>query len=311
MKLDRLLAITMTLMNKRRIQAKELADLFDVSVRTIYRDIESLNMAGIPVITYQGINGGIGIVDGYKLDKTLLTNDELASIVSALKSVASYSDTRSDRLLDKLQGVVQDKEAEAFRAKTEQIFVDFSSWGNEAFLKEKIDIIKEAIQSFRVISFVYRGSNGESSAREVDPYTIVLKSQKWYLYGYCKLRKEFRIFRLSRMKDIKITDSSYQRQPIDLEQIPWMKGWHQPSNTVQLVLKFAADMKTMIEEWFGSENILVEEADYSIVQITLPEENWVYGFILGFGDRVEVLEPEDIRRKVKEIAKKIYRLYNK
>lgn len=310
-KLDRLLAITMTLINRKRIQAKDLAEMFDVSVRTIYRDIEALSLAGIPITTFQGKDGGIGIIDGYRMDKNMLTNDEFASIVSALKTVSSYSDTHMETVLDKIQGIIPERESELFRAKTEQVFVDLSPWDNDLYLKNKINILKSAIQSFHSVSFVYCNAKGEASERSVDPYTLILKGQQWYLYSYCHLKNAFRLFKLSRMREIVVIDKIYHRSVINLEEIPWQKEWNNSRNTIQLVLKFDEGVRVFIEERFGVENIIYAANGSCIVKASFPEDEWIYGFILSFGHRVEVLEPEHVRIKVNEIAGRIQEIYGR
>lgn len=155
MKLDRLLAIIMILNNKKRVQARDLADMFDVSVRTVYRDIEVINLAGVPIITYQGANGGIGIAEGFRLDKNVLTYDELSSIVMALKSVSSsYSDPNITAALQKISGMVVNR-PENFRLKADHIFIDFSPWGSEPRLKAKVTALKDAIERAKTVTFTY------------------------------------------------------------------------------------------------------------------------------------------------------------
>lgn len=312
MKLDRLLAMVMVLISKKRVPARTLAEMFDVSVRTVYRDVEAINQAGIPVIAYQGAGGGIGIADGFRLDKNVLTNDELAAIMVALQSLASScQDVRTDLVLEKIKGVIPQKEAEKIRWKTEQLFVDFSSWGNDPLLQIKMNIVKEAMADTKVIRFVYCSTKCERTEREAEPYTLVLKGQKWYLYAYCRLRGEFRFFKLGRMTRIELLDMTYQRKEIELTDLPWNKQWHKPENLVELTLKFDAAIRPMAEEWFGVENVMDDTAGNGIVKVAYPEDDWIYSFILSFGSGVEVLEPEYVRKKVYVLAGNIRCLYEK
>lgn len=126
MKIDRLLSIVILLLNRPLIQAKELADMFEVSVRTIYRDIDSINSAGIPVVTYQGAGGGIGLMQGYRLDRNVLSQRELADIFSALQSASSIGGEGHHLLMEKISSVVPPSQISAFRSKTTQMIVDFS-----------------------------------------------------------------------------------------------------------------------------------------------------------------------------------------
>lgn len=310
MKLERLLAIVIILINRKRVQAKDLADMFEVSVRTIYRDIEAINQAGIPVVTYQGVNGGIGIMDGYKWDKNVLTHDELASIAVALKSVSTtYGQSSTGVILEKIKGLIPKNESEHFEAKTGHVLIDFSPWGSDPAHKEKLEVLREAIRLSRCVSFVYHNSRGEETERAVEPYTLVLKRQRWYLYAFCTFRGGFRFFKVSRMRDVKVLDKTYHRQNVEPEQLPWEKEWYNPKNTVELVLKCQQEIRPLVEEWFGIENVHTDDGGYSIARAKLPEDDWLYGFILSFGAKAEVLAPEHIRDIIREMAAEVHNLY--
>lgn len=310
MKLDRLLGIVVILLSKSRVPAKELAETFEVSVRTIYRDIETINLAGIPIITYQGTNGGIGIAEGYKLDRNLLTNNELAAIVSALKSInVTYSDVDHQILLQKLQSTVPQSHRESFNSKIQQIFIDLSPWGIDSKQKEKMEHLKQAIEEARTVTFLYRNVKGETAVREVEPHTLVLKGQKWYLYAYCLARQAFRIFKLARITEPVIRDMRFIRREVDLEQLPWDTEWRTPSKPVRVVLRFAKDFRSMAEEIFGVETVRLDEEERSIVEVSYPDDYWLHGLILSFGDSVEVLSPLSLRLKIKEIAGRVTQIY--
>ncbi|USG64833.1 YafY family transcriptional regulator [Brevibacillus ruminantium] len=310
MKLDRLLAITMILIQKRRVPAKELAEMFEVSVRTIYRDIEAINQAGIPVVSFPGANGGIGIMENYRLNQHILTQEELASITMALKSVSSsYRDTRAEVVLGKIQGMMDNKQAEAFRAMSEQIYVDFSPWGKDQAQKEKLTRIKQAIQSTRLLSFTYHSAAGTISERVTEPHTLVLKGRKWYLYAYCRSKMAFRLFKLSRIKNPLPDGEQFVRREINLEELPWDKEWHQPEQTVQLQLRFAPQLRTTVEEMFGVDSVEIDEQGYSLISEQYPLDNWLYGFVLSFGPGVEVLQPLSFRTELRRLAEGICKIY--
>lgn len=279
-------------------------------MRTVYRDIETINQAGIPVISYQGVNGGIGIAEGFRLDKNVLTFDELASITVALKSVtSSYSDAHTRAVLEKIKGIVPRGQSESFKIKTDHIFIDFSPWGDDSRLKTKVSSLKEAILTLKPVLFTYCSARGQTTSRSVDPYTLVLKGHNWYLYGYCRLRQEFRLFKVSRMKDIEIQNENYQRADINLENIPWDREWH-GKNKIDLVLKFDEKVRAAVEEWFGIENVLPGDSGGCLVKAAFPEDDWLYGFILSFGHSVEVIEPERIRERIRDRAAGILNIYS-
>ncbi|MGE6256449.1 helix-turn-helix transcriptional regulator [Heyndrickxia sporothermodurans] len=304
MKLDRLLAITMILINQRRVQAQELAEMFDVSVRTIYRDIDSLNQAGIPIVTYQGQNGGIGLIEGYRMDKHVLTRDELSAISIALKSIStSYQDMHAAAVLEKLKGITNEKPP------IESIFIDFSPWGGNPILKDKVSRLKEAIESSLCIHFLYSNSVGEHSERKVEPHTIVLKGQSWYLYAFCLFKKDFRLFKIARMKDLTILNNKFERKEIEINESPWDKAWYQPERTTVLTLAFEPSDLAMMEEMFGVENIIKDELGKLYVKTEMPDDDGMYRFLFSFADRIEVIEPEYVREKVSQLLVKMMDKY--
>lgn len=312
MKLDRLLAIVILLINRRRVQAKELAEMFEVSVRTIYRDIDAINQAGIPIVTYQGVNGGIGISEGYRLDKNLLTNNELAMIVTALKGTSTtYRDMNHQILVEKINSIIPANDLDEFNVKTQQLFIDLSEWGHNHVLDEKLNLLKSAIEQSQLVSFQYYAANGLITDRVVEPHTLVLKRHNWYVYAYCKNREDFRFFKLLRIKHLCIHNENFTRKDVVLDELPWVQEWYQLERTTCLLMRFNRQMRQQVEEWFNIEEIEEDDQGRLLVEARFPEDNWLYGFILRFGDQVEVLKPEHIRDKIRSMAKSIHAIYEK
>lgn len=309
MKIDRLLSIVILLMNRPLIQAKELADMFEVSVRTIYRDIDSINGAGIPVVTYQGAGGGIGLMEGYRLDRNVLTEHELAYIFTALQSVSSYGGGEHSLLMEKISSVIPPSQTAAFRSKTTQLIVDFSPWGLQRPLEERLSLLKEALEETAAVSFEYVAADGKISRRSVDPYTLVLKGRAWYLYGFCAEREDFRLFKLLRMKSLIKEKRSYVRQELPLKELPWSSGWSDPPDTTPVVLHFSAEGRHLAEDYFDYSELRPDGNGGYTVTVYYPEDNWLYGFLLGFGTAAEVLEPEHIRLRLGEIAARVAATY--
>lgn len=313
MKIDRLLAIVILLLNRRMIQAKELSERFEVSVRTIYRDIDALACAGIPVVTYQGAGGGIGLSEGYRLDRALLNDEELAAIVTALRSLAT-SDPEADHpslLLEKIQQIIPASRAEHFRFRTEQFIVDYSDWGGRGELQGVLSLLKQAISGLHPVHFRYKDAEGRISSRSFEPYTLVLKHHQWYVYGRCMAREQFRMFKLIRMREVSIAeDSTFVREPIVLEELPWQQSWNKPDNQIRLVLRFSPDGVHLAEEWFDHENLEEEEDRRVIVTCRFPENDWLYGFILSFGVHVEVLEPPHVRDRIRTMVQQMQHNYD-
>lgn len=303
MKLERLLTMTMILINRKKVTAQELAEVFNVSVRTIYRDIETLSCAGVPVISQQGVHGGIRLIDGYRVDKQVLTKDELASLSIAIKSaLTTYEDSHAEAVLEKLTGIADDHVKQSI----DHLFVDLSPWGPNVLFKEYITILKSAIENKHCVNFTYSKTHGELTNRVVEPHTLVQKGKMWYLYGYCMLRKDFRLFKLARIKNLKQADIQFERKEINLSELPWGKEWHKPQNVVDLVIVFDTAITTLVEESFGVENV---DHEQSKIFISIPEDEWLYGFLLSFGNRIKIMEPSYIRDIISKRAQEIVELY--
>ncbi|MBE1555842.1 helix-turn-helix transcriptional regulator [Sporosarcina limicola] len=305
MKLNRLLTMTMILINRKKVKAQEFAELFDVSIRTVYRDVEALSSAGIPVISYQGADGGISLIDGYRIDKQILTKEELNSMSIALKSVlTAYQDPHAEAVLEKITGIAGDKD----KSSIDYVFIDESPWGQSVYVKEKLTIVKQAIEASICVKFTYSDSNKLVTSRTIEPHTLVQKGRTWYVYGYCLLKNEFRLFKLARIKDLQLCNESFIRKAINLSELPWDKAWYSPENTVSLKLAFHPDIRLKMVDMFGVE--LIEDGQ-SIVKVEIPEDEWLYGFILSFTDKVEVLEPIHIREIIKDKVRKMFHIYEK
>lgn len=310
MKLERLLAIVVLLINRGRVQAKDLADMFEVSIRTIYRDIDTLGQAGIPVVTYQGASGGIGLAEGYRLDRNVLTDKDLASIVTALRSVStSHANAARELLVEKLSSIVPESKNDDFQANTNRFIVDYSTWTHPEALKIKLELIEQGMDQLRPVTFTYCSAEGIQTHRTADPHTIVLKKHSWYLYAFCHERNQFRMFKLVRMQDVTLANEHFERKVINPQDRPWQQEWSRPDNQARLTLKFHARVRHIAEEWFGIENVMPDGTGYYISQVAFPEDGWLYGFILGFGADVEVLEPQHIRDEICRIAKQIAQNY--
>ena len=223
MKVDRLVSIIMTLLDKNRIGAQELADLFEVSPRTIYRDIDAINMAGIPIRSIPGVGGGFEIMPEYKIDQNVFSASDLSAIMTALSGLSSM--VRGDELanvLAKIRRLIPTGRAKEIEMKANQIRIDLSPWSGT--VQPYLQMIKSALEDYKLLSFAYIAHHGNQTARTVEPYQLVLKSGHWYFYGYCYTRSDYRLFRLSRMSDLQVKPESFvprdiQKPILDFEKI--------------------------------------------------------------------------------------------
>lgn len=308
MKLDRLLSIVIMLLNRDRVQAKDLAEYFDVSIRTIYRDIDTINNAGIPIVTYQGNKGGLGIVDTYKIDRQVLTLQDMVSMLSVLKGMnTTFKDRQLQDAIEKIDALVPDNKQEYVKNHVDQVVIDVMPWGTSGGQKKKMLMLQRAIANNRLITFSYRDGNGTKSARTVEPMTMIFKATAWYLFAYCKLRNDFRLFRLTRIKQLEILTETYIRQVADYKQYDSCIA--DKSEMIQLVIKFSKQIRQTAEDYFDESFLKYEKNGDIIATFELPENDWIQSYLLSLGEHAEVLKPQRMRHLLKEKAKKISRIY--
>lgn len=308
MKIERLLAITVLLLNRRRVTAGELADRFQVSVRTIYRDLETLNGASIPIVACQGHGGGFCIPDNYKLSRQLLTFDDMVSILTTLNGVnRTLGNEDIARVIEKIAALIPEEKEPLYRTCSDSFIVDITPWGMSGRLRESVQTVHDAVSSSLLLSFDYTTAEGGRSRRTVEPHTLISKNFIWYVLGFCRLREDFRLFRLSRIRDLSPSQEHFLRRVVD----PYSfisDADDQP--LVQLVLKFHAEIRVKVEEYFPEQQLRVEPDGTLIATITLPETDWIVSFLLGFGDMVEVLSPPLWREKIWGKCTRMQKIYS-
>ncbi|MEG6612022.1 YafY family protein [Pseudoclostridium thermosuccinogenes] len=301
MKVNRLLEIIIILLNRGTVTAKELADRFGVSTRTIYRDIDVLSYSGVPVFTSKGNGGGISLLEDFSLNKTILSKQESESMMLALKTLQATKYPQIDMILDKIGGIFKNAVSSDFA------YIDFSPWSSNPNEHNKFADIKEAILSRTVISFDYINADGSKSSRSVEPMKLIFKGQAWYLWGYCKLREDFRTFRISRIKNVVVTKESFERRNPD--NIEKRAKDEKPKEMVNLKLKFYPQALHRLYDDFD-EDLIKRNADGTFdVSVSFPEDEWVYGYIMSYGCNVEVLEPDHIRRMISDRLKRALKFY--
>jgi predicted DNA-binding transcriptional regulator YafY len=301
-KINRLLEITLLLLGKGNTTAGELADRFGVSTRTIYRDIDILSTAGIPVYTSKGNGGGIGILENYSLNKTILTDNERDGLLLALKTLQATKYPEIDTTLDKIGAIFKNTQA------ADWVAIDFTPWGSGPNAENKLFNIKKAILESRIIHFNYINTNGIRSRRTVEPIQLQFKGQAWYLNGYCHTRKEVRTFRLSRIKNIEITGNTFTRRQFETTV---NEDNESKFSLVTLKLRFQPEDLFRVFDDYDEERITRNEDGTYDVTVTFPEDEWVYGYIMSFGNYVEVLEPGHIRKIVASRMRKALKYYKK
>jgi len=299
MKLNRLLGIITILLQNDRVTAPELAEKFEVNRRTIGRDIDALCQAGIPIVTYQGVGGGILIAEGFKLDKNLLTADELSGIIAALKGIGSVTEqSQIERTLSKLHA-----RSEAVISLSEPVIIDLASY-YKGQLTGKIELLKRAILERRLVEFDYFYEKGESH-RCIEPYVVIFQWTSWYIFGFCPERQDWRMFKLLRLWNLSLCNESYAPREIPPEQRDF--GTHF-SDSIKLVALFDPSEKYKLIESYGLD-CYTESDDRLLFEFGYENQSYLISWLLSFGGNVKVLEPDYIATELKAAAEKIFAHY--
>ena len=278
---SRLFRILYYLLDKGRATAPELAEKFEVSVRTIYRDVDAISSAGIPIYVTTGRNGGIQFLDDYVLNKSFFSDSEKLEILSSLQSLSAVQYPEVDTVLNKLGAIFQ-------IGLTDWIDVDFSRWGSVAENENRLfRQLKQAILENCEITFDYHNSTGINNRRNVYPYKLVYKDRAWYLYAFCLSRSENRLFRLSRIKNLILTEVHFERKTETYQYHSLFPKPEEIGNLIDLELEFALDV-----------GYRLFENGYT-VKLTLPENDWLYDFLMSFGNKVTIIQPKSIRQALK------------
>ena len=300
MKIDRLIGILSILLQEEKTTAPELAERFEVSRRTINRDIEDLCKAGIPIRTAQGTGGGISIMDGYRMDRTILTSKDMQMILAGLRSLDSVSGSSYyGQLMEKIQ-----TGSSEFISGRDSMLIDLSSW-YKGSLAPKIEVIQRAIENRHLIRFEYYAPSGESN-RRIEPYYLVFQWSSWYVWGWCLERKDYRLFKLNRMDRVAETDKEFacRKAPTpDLSNEKIFPGG------IKVKALFTPDMKWRLVEEFGphcfteaDDGRLLFTADYTDMEDLV---TW----LMTFGAKAEVLEPAEARDIIRRNAEETLKIY--
>lgn len=301
MKIDRLIGILSILLQKEKITAPELADRFEVSKRTINRDIEDLCRAGIPIQTAQGCGGGIAIMDGYRMDRTLLTSKDMQMIMAGLRSLDSVSGSHYyGQLMEKIK-----PGASSFIGGKDSILIDLSSWYKNA-IAPKISLIQEAIEERKYITFDYYSPTG-NSIRKIEPYYLIFKWSSWYVWGWCLKRKEFRLFKLNRLERLQKSETEFKVREVSMPDLSIDKIFPERIHVKAL---FYPDMKWRLVEEFGSHCFDETEKGKLLFHADYTDKDSLISWLLTFGDKVVLLEPIEVREEIRELLMKMQENYN-
>ncbi|WP_251861153.1 YafY family protein [Clostridium sp. Marseille-Q2269] len=301
MKINRLVEIIIILLNRKTITSKELSQRFNVSQRTIYRDIEDLSSAGIPVYMVKGKGGGISLLENYILDKTILSNEEKENIIFALKTLGATEQLNTNNTLEKVTSLFGNISSQHW------LQVDFNEWGNNKRTDKRFEKIRLATIKQRILEFKYVNSKNIRSNRMIEPYKIIFKGQSWYLLGFCCKKNDFRMFKITRMKEV--NDININFQPRDISDFFKRYQDNNYYSTITLKLKFNKNMLYRIVDYYNEEEILEQTDGSYLVTVEFPYNEWIYSYILSYGNNVEVIEPTFVREEVRKRIKGMLNIY--
>jgi predicted DNA-binding transcriptional regulator YafY len=299
MKIDRLIGIITLLLQNDKITAPELAERFEVSRRTINRDVEDICKAGIPIVTMQGVNGGIAIMDSYKIDKTLFSNEDFKAIFTGLSSLDSVTQSR------KYKNII-----EKFSLHKDSIFlknsilIDLSSHYKET-LAPKIELLLASIENNTQVSFSYNNQNGEHSV-VADPYLVVFQWSSWYMLGFDNATKQFKLYKLNRICDMKQTNQTFKLQEIPEESLDFKKYF---IDKIQAVILFDKSEKYRLIEEYGVDSF-VEMPDGKLrFSFPFTNQDYLLSWVFSFGEKAELIEPSELRPLIQIRLKKAAEQY--
>ena len=297
MKTDRLVSIILILLEKQRISARQLAEMFEVSIRTIYRDIDAINMAGIPVCATPGAGGGFEIMPQYKIGQKVFSKNDLSALLLGLTSLSGVLSNRElANTSAKIRSILPKEQAGDIELMASQISIDLSPWTGNCNVQSCLDILKTAIQEKRLVSFDYVAHHGSRSSRTVEPCQLILKDSHWYFHGYCHTREAFRLFRLSRISGLTLKEETfaprdYQKPQLDFSVFP-------DHLLKKIKLRIQKSILDQVLDFCSYEDILPDGSDHYLVLFPFIENDYFYNLLLGFGDKCECLEPPSVRTEL-------------
>ena len=298
MQISRLFEIVYLLLERRSVTARELAERFEVSPRTIYRDVDALAQAGIPVYADRGQGGGIRLMEQFVLNKSLLSVKERRELLASVQGMQAVREEEVQPLLEKLSSL--------FGAEREDwIEVDFSPWTSSGELGKYFQLLKEAILNRQVVCFSYSAANGSTVERTAEPHRLFFRGYDWYLRAWCRIRSDFRYFKLTRMRGLATLPEHFEKRNIPERE----SAYEQPDSQIELTVRASPRMAYRVYDEFPPDFWEKEENGSFLIRFAMPQNEWLYSYLLGYGPELEVIAPPQVREELLERAEKILKNY--
>lgn len=299
MKYRIMIKMLMLLMSRRKVTANEIADRFEISVRSVYRYVEELSVAGVPLDVARGRYGGIYIADTFKLPAGYFTRGEYAAIINALTAMLSTVD--DDELKSALEKIKREQKSDKRElAVCGNIIVDGGAWADLGKFPDKMKVCEQAVQGSLSLEIDYISREGEHSRRVIDPHVLIYKQNVWYVYAFCHSRQDFRTFKIGRIKGARFTGRSFEKREITKDEIP-LNFDYSSEQLIPVTLAIKKDALADVEEWLGVDNV-EPYGDGLIANVSLPDDDMLVDKILGYGGKVKVVAPADLKKRVKATA---------
>ena len=307
MKFEIMIGILFELMSKKCVKASYLAEKYEVSIRSIHRYINSLEMAGVPIYTQRGNQGGFAIIDTFKLSSTFFTKSEFEQTINALTAI---NEGVPNKILEsailKLKSAVRNEYC-SFSIQGGNLIIDAGPWGDTVGYKSKLVIIQKSIDECKKLKIRYHDRNGELTDRTIEPHVIVFKQGIWYIFAYCNLRNEFRFFKTGRIENANLLDETFTRRDLSNIDLP-TNFWNSNIETCSVIMEIDKSCLSDVEEWLGIENVKKINNKY-IADVNLPFDKGLVSKIISFGSGIKVLEPKILKDEIKNCVKEIYNNY--
>ena len=307
MKFEIMVGILFDLLSKKCVTAKYLSEKYEVSIRSIYRYINSLEMAGVPLYSVKGNNGGFKIIEQYKLSSTFMSVKEFEQVINALTAINEGVPNKIlESALTKLKASIKNEYA-GFDIKSGNLIIDAGPWGDTVGYKSKLILIQKSIEEQVKIDFEYHDRNGEITNRIIEPHLILFKQGIWYVYAYCSLRKSFRFFKIGRINNLNLLNEKFTRKEINKSELP-LDYWHQ--NILAETIEFEVDKSILsdIQEWIGVNNVSIKKEKY-LANAKLPFDEGLISKLMSYGNKIKIISPAKLRERILEVANQILKNY--
>lgn len=309
MKIDRLVSIIMVLLDKERIGARELSDMFEVSLRTIYRDIDTINMAGIPIRSTPGAGGGFEIMSEYKVDKTVFSNSDLATILMGIGSFSTMmTGDEIVNTLAKVRSFIPADRRKEIELKMNQISIDLTPWMGNENIRSCMETIKMSLQNLRLVSFNYLDRNNNISTRRIEPHQLLLKGNHWYVLGYCMEKQDFRLFKLSRISNLNTLEDTFVPREFHKPLSEFTDTMSQRQQDI--LLRIHKSIMDRALEYCSYDHFTQDSSDFYFVKFPFIDDEYGYSIILSLGDKCECLAPENIRAEIRRRVLQLSAMYS-